>query len=85
MLIWTTGDLDTVGELQNSSGTVLDSNDDGPFSNSLLNFFMWRTLAAGTYRLKVSSYGDATGPTSAHQDDNRHQQHCRRAGGHLRH
>ena len=66
MLIWTTGDLDTVGELQNSSGTVLDSNDDGPFSNSLLNFFMWRTLAAGTYRLKVSSYGDATGSYVLH-------------------
>ena len=66
MLIWTTGDLDTVGELQNSSGTVLDSNDDGPFSDAPLSFFMWRTLAAGTYRLKVSSYGDATGSYVLH-------------------
>ena len=61
MFIWTTGDLDTVGELQNSSGTVIDSDDDGPLSSAPLNFFMWQTLAAGTYRIKVSSYGEATG------------------------
>ena len=61
MVIWTTGGLDTVGELQNSSGTVIDSNDDGPLSDAPLNFFMWNTLAAGTYRIKVSSYGEATG------------------------
>ena len=40
LLIWTAGDLDTVGELQNSSGTVIDSDDDGPLSNAPLNFFM---------------------------------------------
>ena len=61
LLIYTTGDLDTVGELQNSSGTVIDSDDDGPLSSAPLNFFMWQTLAAGTYRIKVSSYGDDTG------------------------
>ncbi|MCE2485319.1 MAG: S8 family serine peptidase [Desulfurellaceae bacterium] len=61
MLIWTTGDLDTVGELQNSSGTVIDSDDDGPLSSAPLGFFMWNTLAAGTYRIKVSSYGETTG------------------------
>ena len=61
MAIWTTGDLDTVGELQNSSGTVIDSDDDGPFSSAPLSFFMWQTLARGTYRIKVSSYGEATG------------------------
>ena len=61
LLIWTTGDLDTVGELQNSGGTVIDSDDDDPLSSAPLNFFMWQTLAVGTYRLKVSSYGDDTG------------------------
>ena len=61
ILIWTTGDLDTVGELQNSGGTVIDSDDDGPLSDAPLSFFMWQTLAAGTYRIKVSSYGEATG------------------------
>ena len=61
ILIYTTGDLDTVGELQNSSGTVIDTDDDGPLTSSPLGFFMQHTLAAGTYRIKVSSYGDATG------------------------
>ncbi len=61
ILIRTLGDLDTVGELQNSSGAVIDGNDDGPFSDTPLGFFMWQTLAAGTYRIKVSSYEDATG------------------------
>ena len=61
MFIWTTGDLDTVGELQSSSGMVIDSDDDDPSSDAPLNFFMHQTLAAGTYRIKVSSYGEATG------------------------
>ena len=61
MLIYTTGDLDTVGELQKFNGTVIDSDDDGPLSSAPLNFFMWQTLARGTYRIKVSSYGEATG------------------------
>ena len=67
LLIWTAGALDTVGELQDSSGTVLASNDDTPFSeddplsSAPSNFFLWKTLAAGTYSIKVSSYGGATG------------------------
>ena len=72
LLIWTAGDLDTVGELQNSSGTVLASNDDTPFSeddplsSAPLNFFVWKTLAAGTYSIKVTSYGGATGSYVLH-------------------
>ena len=72
LLIWTAGDLDTVGELQNSSGTVLAGNDDtpffenDPFSSAPLNFFLWKTLAAGTYSIKVTSYGGATGSYVLH-------------------
>ena len=61
ILIYTRGDLDTVGELQNSSGTVIDSDDDGPFNLDPWNFLITRTLAAGTYRIKVSSAKEATG------------------------
>ena len=70
LFIWTAGALDTVGELQDSSGTVLASNDDIPFSDddplssAPSNFFLWKTLAAGTYRIKVTSYGGRRGPTS---------------------
>ena len=67
LLVWTTGALDTVGELQDSSGTELVSNDDNPFSaddplaSAPSNFFLWKTLAAGTYYIKVTSYGGTTG------------------------
>ncbi len=72
LFIWTAGDLDTVGELQDSSGTVLASNDDTPFSDddplssAPLNFFVWKTLAAGTYYIKVASYGGTTGAYVLH-------------------
>ena len=67
LFIWTTGELDTVGELQDSSGTELASNDDNPFSaddplaSAPSNFFLWKTLAAGTYYIKVTAYGGTTG------------------------
>ena len=65
--IWTTGDLDTVGALQDSTGTELDSNDDNPYADddplagAPLNFFLWQTLAAGKYYIKVTGYGSTTG------------------------
>ena len=68
LLIWTTGELDTVGELQSTSGTVLDSNDDENLSQDLLHFSMWQTLDAGTYRIKVSSSGEATGSYTLHTE-----------------
>ena len=66
MLIETQGDLDTVGELQDSGGKVLHSNDDGNLPDDPLNFFLWRALTAGTYRIKVSSYGETTGSYTLH-------------------
>ncbi len=72
LLIWTEGDLDTVGELQDSSSEVLASNDDNPFSeddplfSAPSNFFLWKTLAAGTYSIKVTSYDGATGSYILH-------------------
>ena len=61
IIIFTIGDLDTVGELQNSSGTVLDSNDDSLASHGPWNFLIWHTLPAGTHYIKVTSFGSATG------------------------
>ena len=66
MLIETQGDLDTVGELQDRRGKVLHSNDDGNLPDDPLNFFLWRALTAGTYRIKVSSYGETTGSYTLH-------------------
>ena len=54
----TTGSLDTVGTLQDSAGRRIASDDD---SGSGLNFSIPRSLAAGTYYVRVRSYGKATG------------------------
>ena len=61
LLIFTVGDLDTVGELLKSDGTVIDENDDGYLSHGIRNFAIWDSLTAGTYYIKVTSYNEATG------------------------
>ena len=46
---------DTVGELQNSSGTEIASNDDGYLPGGRRNFLIRESLNAGVYYVKVSS------------------------------
>ena len=59
--IFTTGDIDTVGDLLDDSGLPIDSNDTGRVLPNPDNFFLWRTLAPGTYYIKVSGYESAQG------------------------
>ena len=47
---------DTVGELQNSSGAEIASNDDGFLPGGYRNFVIRESLQAGTYYVKVSSF-----------------------------
>ena len=61
ILIRTTGDLDTDGELLDSGGSQLDMNDDGDLPESPANFLIWRAASARTYYVKVSSSEEATG------------------------
>ena len=61
ILIFTLGDLDTVGELQDNNGNVIEENDDGGASHGVKNFLIWATLEAGTYYIKVTSFNQATG------------------------
>ena len=61
LLVFTDGDLDTVGELLKSDGTVIEENDDGYASHGIRNFVLWDSLTAGTYYIKVTSYDEATG------------------------
>ena len=77
--IFTTGDLDTEGALLDSSGLPITGNDDGNVGSGPLNFFIWRTLDAGTYYVKVNgsrssggayvlrtrTFTDTTGRTNA--------------------
>ena len=59
--IYTTGTLDTIGTIYNSSGTTIASNDDY-FDNGNLNFRIICDLTAGkTYYIKVRLNKKATG------------------------
>ena len=55
--VYTQGDLDTVGELQDSSGALLESDDYGSVLPNPDAFFLWKTLSAGTYYVKVTGFG----------------------------
>lgn len=62
VLIFTTGELDTVGQLLDSSGTLIKENDDSYRSTyGIRNFLIWDSLTAGTYYIKVTGYDGATG------------------------
>ena len=63
LTVYTTGSLDTQGELQSSSGSTLTSNDDG---GSGRNFRIQRSVSAGTYYIKVESYSSRTGSYTVH-------------------
>ncbi len=66
ILIWTSGDLDTVGELQDDGGMELESNDYGGLPEGPHNFVIWRAAQDGTYYVKVSSGDEATGAYVLH-------------------
>ena len=60
--VYTVGPTDTVGKLENSSGTTLESNDDGRLSPGHNSFLIERNLAAGNYYISVTGWEDETGP-----------------------
>ena len=60
--IYTLGDLDTVGELLDSNGMSVESDDYGGVLPNPDNFFMWRKLQSGTYYIKVTGYGSTDEP-----------------------
>ena len=60
--VYTQGDLDTVGELQDSDGTLLESDDYGGLLPNPEGFFLWYKLNAGTYYIKVTGFGATDEP-----------------------
>ena len=60
LAIWTTGTLDTIGRLQDGSGTVLASEDDNG-SGKNFRIELANPVTAGTYYIKVESYLSNTG------------------------
>ncbi len=63
LMVYTTGSLDTQGELQNSSGTRLTSNADGGTGT---NFRIGHSVQPGTYYVKVESYQSNIGSYTLH-------------------
>ena len=63
--LYTTGDVDTVGVLENAAGELLAGNDDR-IEEIDLNFGIDVFLPAGTYLLKVSGYEKETGLYTLH-------------------
>ena len=60
--IYTLGDLDTVGELLDSSGDPIASDDYGAVLPNPDNFFLWRKLQSGAYYIKVTGFGSTDEP-----------------------
>ena len=60
--IYTLGDLDTVGELLDSNGMSVESDDYGAVLPNPDNFFLWRKLQSGTYYIKVTGFGPTDEP-----------------------
>ena len=64
LTVYTTGNTDTYGTLQNSFGSTLATNDDG---GSIPNFNIERSVSAGTYYIAVRGYdSSATGSYTVH-------------------
>ena len=60
--IYTLGDLDTVGELLDSNGDHITSDDYGAVLPNPDNFFLWRKLETGTYYIKITGFGSTDEP-----------------------
>ena len=61
VVVYTTGAVDTAGELLSSDGTTLTSLSTDDDSGTDLNFSMRHDLEPGTYYVRVESYGSETG------------------------
>ena len=67
--IYTTGELNTLGGLYNSSGDSIISNDNGLIDPNLLNFHLRRNLAPSVYYVGVfSSNQSTTGSYTLHAE-----------------
>ena len=61
IVIYTSGGLDTVGELRDGNDLIIVADDDGDISGGSRNFSVWSMLDAGTYYVKVAGYDGVTG------------------------
>ncbi len=62
VVMYTIGDVDTVGVLFDYRGVRIEANDDSPLSDGARDFFVGRTLKPRVYYLAVLGYGGSAGP-----------------------
>ena len=72
IVVYTTGEVDTIGTLLDADGDEIDGNDDTEYSEGDFNFFFPRTVEPGVYYIEVTGYvgraGESTGPYELHVD-----------------
>ena len=66
VLLYSSGDTDTVADLLDADENRVEYNDDGYLPFGIRNFTIRRTLAAGTYFLKVEGYFNEIGDYTVH-------------------
>ena len=66
--IYTTGELDTLGELYDSNGSLLTSDDDSYIVGREYGFNLRRNLSSGVYYLWVRSWAGAIGDYMLHAE-----------------
>ena len=62
IVMYTSGDVDTLGVFFDYRGVWLQANDDSPLSDGRTDFFIGRTLDPGVYYMAVVGYGEREGP-----------------------
>ena len=62
IVMYTSGDVDTLGVFFDYRGVWLQANDDSPLSGGRTDFFIGRTLDPGVYYMAVLGYGEGEGP-----------------------
>ncbi len=72
MVVYSTGEVDTIGTLFDADGDEIDGNDDTEYPEGDLNFFFPRTFEPGVYYIEVTGHvgraGESVGPYRLHID-----------------
>ena len=66
IVMYTSGNVDTIGALLDYRGVQLTDSDDSSMSEGQSDFFIGETLGPGVYYVAVLGYDDSTGPYRLH-------------------
>ena len=66
VVLYTTGEVDTIGEILDDNFRQIETSDDSTLSDDTSNFFLGTVLEPGVYYIFVSGYTTNTGPYRLH-------------------